>query len=173
MVLAHTCYICPGSEASAMKMKIRWPFVLKWHSPKVALIMISLSDYIWRRCPWLRQGTKKQISNQKVFCEASPNGLPASADCVRGGQHGNVSSGGSKADSLIHIWTPPSQIPSFTPKCKQSLKISLSFNLLQLEKIQTSWCSITFFLDSYLFQKSNLILQEEKNTVVQIALYDF
>jgi hypothetical protein len=122
-----------------MKIKITWPFVLKWHSPKTALIIISILDYIRRRCSRLRQGTKKQISNQKVFCEASPNGLPASADCVRGGQHGNVSSGRSKANlHLIYLWTPPSQKPSFTPRCKQSPKfLSLvAFTLAEKQQQQ-------------------------------------
>lgn len=133
--LAHYFPYSPWFEPSAMMRKIRWPSVLKWHSPKAVLIMISVLDYIWRRCPWLCQGTKKQISNQKVFCEASSNGLPASADCVRGGQHGNVSSGGSKADfHLIHCWTSSSQIPSFTPKCKQSLKFLSLFGFTLAEK---------------------------------------
>lgn len=109
---------------------LEWPLSLGHTSPKSELSAIFLSDYIRRRCSWLCQGTKKQISNQKVFCEASPNGLPASADCLRGGQHGNVSSGKSKADShLMYIWAPFSWIPSFTPKCKQSL-LFLSLDLL-------------------------------------------
>lgn len=85
-------------------------------------LLIFLSDYVWRRCPWLCQGTEEQISNQKVFCEASSNGLPASADCLRGGQHGNVSSGQSTVVShLMYIGAPLSWLFSFTPKCKQSL----------------------------------------------------
>lgn len=108
---------------------LEWSFLWRSYFPKSDVNPISLSDYIRRRCSWLCQGTKKQISNQKVFCEASPNGLPASADCLRGGQHGNVSSGKSKADShLMYIRAPFSWIPSFTPKCKQSLLfLSLDF----------------------------------------------
>lgn len=106
-----------------------WSFSWRPYSPKSDVNPNSLSDNIRRRCSWLCQGTKKQISNQKVFCEASPNGLPASADCLRGGQHGNVSSGKSKTDShLMYIRAPFSWIPFFTPKCKQSLLfLSLDF----------------------------------------------
>lgn len=137
MALDHTSHIRSGSKPSAMKVKIRCPFVFKWHSPRAALIMILLLDYIWRRCPWLRQGTQKQISNQKVFCEASPNGLPASADCLRGGQHGNVSSVGSTANfHSIHIFELlPAKEPLSLPNANSLLSFSLfGFTLAEKNK---------------------------------------
>lgn len=121
----NLCWHLPYSpwwQNRCWKTRLKWSFIWKSHSLKSVLTVTSLSDYIRRRCPWLCQGTKKQISNQKVFCEASPNGLPASADCLRGGQHGNVSSSQSETDShLMCIWTSLGWISSFTPKCKQSL----------------------------------------------------
>lgn len=134
--------------------------------PKSDVSMISLSDYIGRRCSRLCQGTEKQISNQKVFCEASPNGLPASADGLRGGQHGNVSSGQSKpASQLTYLWAPLSWIPSFTPKCKQSL-LFLSLDLLYLKREKQADVQLPFSMSvvpwQWPFPKGKLYLTGSK-----------
>lgn len=150
--------------------RLEWSLVLKSYCPKSDVTMISLLDYIRRRCSRLCQGTKKQISNQKVFCEASPNGLPASADCLRGGQHGNVSSGKSRTNAcLMYIWTPLSWTPSFTPKCKQSLLFLFIYVSWKEKTKLMSSCHFPTSLDNFFFQKLNFISQGEKKTTTQYS----
>lgn len=172
MALAPSFPYPPGSEPSAMKMKMggEGAFVFKWRSPKASLIMILLLDYIWRRCPWLRQGTEKQIPNQKVFCEASPNGLPASADCVRGGQHGNVSSGRQADFHLICVSELlPTKYPPSLPDANSLSSLSLSGLTLAEAKANKLLFNLHFPLTATFSKSQRKEKKINNNTEVQIA----
>lgn len=53
--------------------------------------LLPLADNFRRGHARFHQSAEEQVPLEEVLCQASPAGLPARADGLRGRQHGNVS----------------------------------------------------------------------------------